>query len=74
MGAAGALEGAIAAMAVATDTIPATRNLRNIDDACTGIDHVIGSARRTPVEVALSCSFGLGGHNACLALGPGDGG
>ena len=72
MGAAGALEGAIAAMAVATDTVPATRNLRNVDDACTGIDHVIGSSRRSEVGVALSCSFGLGGHNACLALGRSD--
>lgn len=69
MGAAGALEAAICAMAVNDGVVPATRNLTAVDPECEGIDHVMGPARRRPVDLALSCSFGLGGHNACLALG-----
>jgi 3-oxoacyl-[acyl-carrier-protein] synthase II len=73
MGAAGALEASIAAMAIIDETIPATLNLASVDPACTGIDHVMGSARRTGPGVAISCSFGLGGHNSCVVLGaPGD--
>jgi 3-oxoacyl-(acyl-carrier-protein) synthase len=73
MGAAGALEASIAAMAVIEDTLPATRNLAEVDPACAGIDHIMGPSRRADVGVAISCSFGLGGHNSCLVLGTPEG-
>lgn len=68
MGAAGALEGAIAVMSVVNGRVPATRNLVEPDPACAGVRHVIGSAADADLDVALSCNFGLGGHNACIAV------
>jgi 3-oxoacyl-[acyl-carrier-protein] synthase II len=68
MGAAGALEGALAALAVHEGIIPPTLNLTDPDPDCLPLDHVAGTARRGPVRVALSTSFGLGGHNAVVAL------
>lgn len=68
MGATGALEAAITALTVRDGIIPATRNLRQVDPLCAGVDHVVGAARHTPVAHALSTSYGLGGHNSVLAL------
>ena len=48
--------------------IPPTINLDELDEDCAGVDHVANEARRGPVRVALSNSFGFGGHNAVLAL------
>ncbi len=67
-GAAGAVEALATVMAVATDTIHPTINLDTPDPAC-DLDYVPNVARRTPVEVAMSNSFGLGGQNACLVVG-----
>jgi 3-oxoacyl-[acyl-carrier-protein] synthase II len=68
MGAAGALEGALTAMAIQDGLIPPTRNLTDPDPDCLPLDHVAGTARRAPLRAALSASFGLGGHNAVVAL------
>ena len=43
-------------------------NLASPDPEC-ALDHVAGKARRAPIRVALSNSFGFGGTNACLLLG-----
>ncbi len=70
MGATGALEAAIAALTVREGIVPPTLNLSDPDPACGGVDHVAGTARRASVDVAVSTSFGLGGHNAALVLTP----
>lgn len=69
LGAAGALEAAVTALAVARGTLPPTRNLADPDPAC-DLDHVRGAARTAPVRAALSNAFAFGGHNLSLILGP----
>jgi 3-oxoacyl-[acyl-carrier-protein] synthase II len=68
MGAAGALEAVIAVQALRTGLLPPTVNLDDVDPACAGVDHVRGSARRADPRVAVSTSFGFGGHNAVLVF------
>jgi len=71
LGAAGALEAVVAVMAVHDGVVPPTINLDNPDPRC-DLDYVPHTARELPVGVALSTSFGFGGHNACLAFGASD--
>jgi 3-oxoacyl-[acyl-carrier-protein] synthase II len=68
MGATGALEAAITALAIQESMLPPTINLHTVDPECIGVDHVANTARPADVRVALSASYGLGGHNAVLAL------
>ncbi|MBY0395393.1 MAG: beta-ketoacyl-[acyl-carrier-protein] synthase II, partial [Thermoleophilia bacterium] len=68
MGAAGGFEAVLTALAIREGAIPPTINVEELDPACAGVDHVLGGARHAPVRVALSNSFGFGGHNAVLAL------
>ncbi|MGD9695590.1 MAG: beta-ketoacyl synthase [Thermoleophilia bacterium] len=68
MGATGALEAAITALALKEGLLPPTANLADPDPACAGVDLVRGAPRRADARIALSTSFGLGGHNATLAL------
>ena len=68
MGATGALEAAITALAVKEGVMPPTINLHTVDPECLGVDHVANEARPADIRVALSASYGLGGHNAVLAL------
>ena len=67
-GAAGAVEGLATVMAVHNDTIHPTINYETPDPAC-DLDYTPNVARRRPVQVALSNSFGLGGQNACVVFG-----
>jgi 3-oxoacyl-[acyl-carrier-protein] synthase II len=68
MGAAGGFETVLTALAIREGTIPPTINLDELDPSCAGVDHVANEARAAPVRLALSNSFGFGGHNAVLAL------
>jgi 3-oxoacyl-[acyl-carrier-protein] synthase II len=68
MGAAGGVEAVLTALAIREGIVPPTINLEDPDPACAGVDHVANRARRAPVRVALSNSFGFGGHNAVLAF------
>jgi 3-oxoacyl-[acyl-carrier-protein] synthase II len=68
MGATGALEAAITGLALRESVLPPTINLSTIDPACVGVDHVANTSRPADIRVALSASYGLGGHNAVLAL------
>ncbi|WP_217914121.1 beta-ketoacyl-ACP synthase II [Miltoncostaea marina] len=68
MGAAGGFEAVLTALAVREGRVPPTINVEDLDPACEGVDHVLGEAREAPVRVALSNSFGFGGHNAVLAF------
>lgn len=72
LGATGAWEAAICALALSRGWIPPTVNLETPDAAC-DLDYVPGSGRAIDIEVALSNSFGFGGINACLALRRDDG-
>jgi 3-oxoacyl-[acyl-carrier-protein] synthase II len=67
LGAAGAVEAAATVLAIRDDVVPPTINYEVTDPAC-DLDYVPNEARRLPVRVALSNSFGFGGHNAVLAF------
>ncbi len=67
LGAAGALEAAVCALVVQRGIIPPTINQFNPDPAC-DLDSAPNKAVKRPVEVALSNSFGFGGHNVTLAI------
>jgi 3-oxoacyl-[acyl-carrier-protein] synthase II len=67
LGAAGGLEAGITALAVHTQRVPPTINLDNPDPEC-DLDYVPHTARKLPIEYALSNSFGFGGTNAALLL------
>ncbi len=68
VGASGALECAITALALKERRIPPTANLTVPDPAC-DLDCVAGESRHVPdLEVALSNSFAFGGSNATLVL------
>ena len=67
LGAAGAVEAVICIKAIQEGVAPPTINLDHPDPQC-DLDYVPGEARELEVEVALSNSFGFGGHNATLAF------
>ncbi|QMU80236.1 beta-ketoacyl-[acyl-carrier-protein] synthase family protein [Streptacidiphilus sp. PB12-B1b] len=69
LGASGAVEAVVAALAVARGLLPPTLNLDDPDPAC-ALDHVRGRARAAPIRAALSNSFAFGGHNVSLTFGP----
>ncbi len=68
LGAAGALETAVCALALREGVVPPTINLREPDPLC-DLDYVSEGARRIDgLDYALSNSMGLGGHNGCTLL------
>ena len=67
LGGSGGIEGVAAVMAVANDKVPPTINLENPDPEC-DLDYVAHKSREQVVNVALSNSFGFGGHNVTLAF------
>jgi len=68
VGAAGALNAAVAALALARQTLPPTLNLESVDPDCTGIDWIAKEAREARVEIALALARGLEGQSVALAL------
>ncbi len=67
LGASGAIEAAISALAIDRAWIPPTLNLERPDPAC-DLDYVPGRGRDARADVVLSNSFGFGGINASLVL------
>lgn len=65
LGAAGAVEAIVCIRAITDGVIPPTINYEHPDPEC-DLDYVPNTARRRPVRVAMSNSFGFGGHNACV--------
>ena len=67
LGAAGGVEAVFTALAIRDQVSPPTINLRNPDPDC-DLDYVPNAARKMPIRVALSNSFGFGGTNGTLVL------
>jgi 3-oxoacyl-[acyl-carrier-protein] synthase II len=67
LGAAGAIEAGISALAIARGVLPPTINYTTPDPDC-DLDYVPNQAREVQVEAAVSNSFGFGGTNAALVL------
>jgi 3-oxoacyl-[acyl-carrier-protein] synthase II len=70
LGAAGAVELIACLMAIADGVAPPTINLDHPDPEC-DLDYVPKAARDMPIKIAMTNSFGFGGHNATLIVGHG---
>jgi len=70
LGASGAVELIVCVKAINESAVPPTINLDNPDERCDlQMDFVPLQARQAKVNIAISNSFGFGGHNACLVVG-----
>lgn len=67
LGGSGGIEAVATAMAIANDHVLPTINLQNPDPEC-DLDYIPNQSRAQTVNVALSNSFGFGGHNVTLAF------
>ncbi len=67
LGAAGGVEGIICGLTLKHGIIAPTINLEHPDPEC-DLDYVPNESRRADVQVAMSNSFGFGGHNATIIL------
>jgi 3-oxoacyl-[acyl-carrier-protein] synthase II len=67
LGAAGAMETAICALAIAEGRVPPTINLTDPDPECS-LDYVPNAARERRIRHAMNNSFGFGGTNCALVL------
>jgi 3-oxoacyl-[acyl-carrier-protein] synthase II len=67
LGAAGAVEAVFTVMALHDGVLPPTINQTVADSEC-DLDYIANTARPQQVDVAISNSFGFGGHNSVIAL------
>jgi 3-oxoacyl-[acyl-carrier-protein] synthase II len=67
LGGSGGIEAVATALAIANDIMPPTINLENPDPDC-DLDYIANHSRQKIVNVAISNSFGFGGHNVTLAF------
>ena len=67
LGASGALEAVFTILALQRGVLPPTINQTSADPDC-DLDYVAHTARKEQVEVAISNSFGFGGHNTALVF------
>jgi 3-oxoacyl-[acyl-carrier-protein] synthase II len=69
LGATGAIEAVICALAIKEETVPPMRNLEERAEECAELDYVVDEPRRAPdLEVALCANLGVGGHNAAVVV------
>ncbi len=67
LGGSGGIEAVATVLAIAHDCAPPTINLTNPDPEC-DLDYVPNHPRHTPIAIAISNSFGFGGHNVTLVF------
>jgi 3-oxoacyl-[acyl-carrier-protein] synthase II len=67
LGASGALEAIFCTLAVHEGVLPPTINYETPDPAC-DLDYIPNEAREADARIAVSNSFGFGGHNASIVL------
>ena len=67
LGAAGAVEAIFTIFAAQRGILPPTINYEDPDPEC-DLDYIPNEARRQETEIAVSNSFGFGGHNACVVF------
>jgi len=67
LGAAGAIEATFTILSIRDGKLPPTINYEVEDPTC-DLDYVANEARDADVKVAVSNSFGFGGHNACVVF------
>ncbi|MHB8488947.1 MAG: beta-ketoacyl-ACP synthase II [Candidatus Dormibacteria bacterium] len=70
LGAAGVFEAMVTILAMRDGFLPPTVNLENADPDC-DLDYVPNVGRAVSARLAMSTSFGFGGHNACLVFAGG---
>lgn len=68
LGAAGGIEAIAVIKALETGMIHPTANLVHPEESLAPLDPVIGKAQKLDIDIALSNSFGFGGHNSCVAF------
>lgn len=69
LGAAGAIEAIACLMSIRDGIIPPTINTQNLDPAVPkGLKILLGQAQKRPVKVAMSNTFGFGGHNGIVVF------
>lgn len=69
LGAAGAIESAISVLSIVHDMVPPTINNQNRDpEIHPDLNLTLNKAQQRKVDVAISNTFGFGGHNVCLAF------
>jgi 3-oxoacyl-[acyl-carrier-protein] synthase II len=66
LGAAGAVEMTVCALAIKNSVVPPTINYQTPDPEC-DLDYVPNTARELKVNAIVNNSFGFGGHNATIA-------
>ena len=70
LGAAGAVEAIASVMAIQHDLVPPTINFTTPDENIDAeLNFTFGTPQKRTVNVALSNTFGFGGHNACVVFG-----
>ena len=70
LGAAGVFEAMVTILAMRDSFLPPTINLENADPEC-DLDYVPNVGRAVDAQLAMTTSFGFGGHNACLVFARG---
>ncbi|MEM6979996.1 MAG: beta-ketoacyl-ACP synthase II [Planctomycetota bacterium] len=68
LGASGGIEAVILCKTLTSQTVAPTLNLETADPDC-DLNYTANASRQVDVNVAMSNSFGFGGHNACVVFG-----
>ena len=68
LGASGGIEAIILCKSIESSTIPPTINYDEADPEC-DLDYTPNQAGQREIQLAMSNSFGFGGHNACIVVG-----